>query len=433
MSDPSLTVNYRFLSDAQYFSAFSMGFISCILSIFGSTNIIYLVSTRRHVWRDKDQLYHRLVMGLSIMDIVTTVAIFVAPYVNRKDTNLYWARGNAATCEWGGFFFQFFIGSTFYSCMLSIYFVRTIRYNKTAAKAFSCELWVHVAAFCIPLAFGIAGILSDVFNPSLLLGFCEFSPYPWNCLFSDEVECERGEAMDMVNIPHIVLYMLLSFTGIVCTWLVYWTIRKQARTHQMWNGTESGLDDVQRRRTRAVGMQAVWYTLAFLIAFVSALFLAVLNAIYPPEIQEASDLEGEGVVFVGILFIYVFFPVQGFLNWIIYVRPRLIRWKDANPDESWLWAYRRVLSGKKAPTTVRTHHLATRPIIISDSNKTDDSRPSTKTPLEPLDQSSKLQDQSTCACGVSNNHNSCDPTDGPHVTWIANGDGKTVFNIERNP
>ena len=42
---------------------------------------------------------------------------------------------------------------------------------------------------------------------------------------------------------------------------------------------------------------------------------------------------------------------------MIYIRPRLLRWKDANPDQSWLWAYRQVLGGKPAPTTRRTAHL----------------------------------------------------------------------------
>lgn len=66
---------------------------------------------------------------------------------------------------------------------------------------------------------------------------------------------------------HIVLCMLLSFTGIICSWLVYWM--------------KTELDELQRQQTRVVGMQSVWYTLAFLIVFATALLLAVLNVIYP--------------------------------------------------------------------------------------------------------------------------------------------------------
>lgn len=41
----------------------------------------------------------------------------------------------------------------------------------------------------------------------------------------------------------------------------------------------------------------------------------------------------------------------------------MIRWKDANPEESWFWAFQQVLTGAPPPTTVRTAHLVGGPIF----------------------------------------------------------------------
>lgn len=385
-------VNYVFLTDAQYITAFTFGLISCSLSLFGSTSIIYLVVKRHNVWNDAEQVHHRIVLGLSVMDVITSSIIFVAPYINREDTGLLFARGNVASCDFGGFFFQFFIGSTFYNCLLSIYFVRTIRYNKSASAAlFHHERLFHVIAFLVPIAFGIAGVVTKVFNPSLFLGFCDIEVYPWNCLQNDSnnvQECERGGgAVDILNWPHSVLFMLLNFIGIVATWLVYWTIRQHARKiNRRWNPTSSPLDEVQRKRIRAVGIQAICYTAVFFVAFASTLFLTVVRELYEPETTDASDLSGEPVVYASILLIYILFPVQGFLNWLIYIRPRLIRWKDANAEKSWLWAYRQVLKGVPAPITERTSHLSTtecQDLTTSNTTRTTNNINSTSHPEVP--------------------------------------------------
>lgn len=58
-----------------------------------------------------------------------------------------------------------------------------------------------------------------------------------------------------------------------------------------------------------------------------------------------------------MILLWMLFPLQGLYNWIIYLRPRLVRWKDAHPELSWCGAYQQVLSGKPVPTSNRTAHL----------------------------------------------------------------------------
>lgn len=347
------SISYSYLTKAQDASAYGIAIISSLLSIYGSCTIMYLVSRRPHIWTDKLQLYHRIIFCLSITDIVTTVTLTYAPMMNRSDTGTLFALGSIATCECSGFFFQFFLGTVFFNCILSIYFVRIVRYGHAVETVFVWEYLVLGMGFIFPLGVGMAGLAWDALNPSLLLGVCVFTNYPHYCVSSGE-PCQRGPQHSYRYWFHDGTAIFLSFTGIVCTWLVYLTIRRQRGHSYSQHGVQ-----LQKKRTRAVAVQAIWYTMAFLPPLMTIILDAIVYAVYvTPELEQASDLQNSWVVIAAHFVSYLLFPLQGFLNGIVYVRPRLVRWKDAHPDKTWMWAYKRVLSGDAAPTTSRTAHLA---------------------------------------------------------------------------
>lgn len=61
---------------------------------------------------------------------------------------------------------------------------------------------------------------------------------------------------------------------------------------------------------------------------------------------------------MGIAFFNViFFPLQGFLNMIVFVRPKVLRWKDAHPELSTSRIFWNILRVQPTPTTQRTKHL----------------------------------------------------------------------------
>ena len=106
-------------------------------------------------------------------------------------------------------------------------------------------------------------------------------------------------------------------------------------------------------------MQSICYTLVFLAPLLPVILTSILDSIYlTPELEQARDLQDKGVVVAAYFITFMLFPLQGLLNWIIYTRPSLVRWKVANPEKSWTWAYLRVLSGESAPTTASTSHLS---------------------------------------------------------------------------
>lgn len=246
------------------------------------------------------------------MDIIVTSAAFMQPFLTRGDIGLPFAVGNATSCEWSAFFFQFFLGGTIYNASLSIYYLMMVRYGKREEViAKYMEPWVHIIAFGLPLAFGITGVIMDIFNPSLLLsGICEFSPYPADCVLRDDVECERGELEDPVSWGHSMSYMVSALVGFGCTFMVYWTVRSQARKNLRYSVTGQ-LDEAQRKRVRAVGNQAIMYMLAFFNGFWVVMFMSVINAVYTVDVETDAGLEGKPGVFAANLLVYLFFPLQG--------------------------------------------------------------------------------------------------------------------------
>lgn len=339
-------VIYSSLSDTTYTGVVAVAWCSIVLSLFGSMSIVWIILKNGKL----GQLYHRLMLGMSVMDLIMTSATAAMPYVNRDDVGFLFARGNERTCEAAGFFLQAWLGSTIYNAWLSVYFLLMVCYGyKEQQIVARMEPYCHILAILLPLTFGVVGLATDSFNTVPLLGICDFSPWPASCLNDEGVECERGEHAETFNLAHISTMVTFVLIGISCTVRVYWVVRRQT-LHSQGHATSSSFhlgdnqqhnDPARIRRIQAVRNQAICYTSAFLVSFLSALF----------ALFEDPSLAWP------LFLLYAFFPLQGVLNWGIYVRPRLLRWKDANPEKSWFWAYRQILGGKVAPTTRRTAHL----------------------------------------------------------------------------
>ncbi|CAB9515761.1 expressed unknown protein [Seminavis robusta] len=328
---------YLSLSRSQYTASVIVAETSCALSILGSLSIIYIVIVNRKL----DQIYHRIVMGLSIMDLIMTTATASMPFANRSDIGLFFAVGNAQSCTAAGFFYQAWVGSAIYNATLSIYFLLTVKHGLQEQRiSKTMEPYCHVLAISATLLFGITGLAIQGFNPLPYIGTCDIgSPFPGNCLDDENVECERGGISSFIlGLLQITVLVIAALSGIWATIRVYLTVRQQLLRN---SSAHNPISETQLKRIQAVRNQAICYTSAFAVSFFSAFF----------------GLYEDPTIVWPLILLYIFFPIQGFWNAMIYTRPRLLRWKDANPDRSWFWAYRQVLSGKPAPTTRRTAHL----------------------------------------------------------------------------
>ena len=141
------------------------GSISCI----GSGYIIQDVL--RHPDRRSKSVYHRIMLGLSAMDIFLSFFYYVlGSWPMPKDSYL-WAMGNMATCDAAGFIGIFgFIGSPLYNCSLATYYSLQLKYNWQDHRMKKIEKWFHIVPCSIALLYCTIGLCTKTFGPGI--GFC---------------------------------------------------------------------------------------------------------------------------------------------------------------------------------------------------------------------------------------------------------------------
>lgn len=360
MDKPSLDDVYNQLSPTKYFCALFIMVISCSLSFCGSMTIAYLILRKRLWQRD---FFQRTMLGLCVADLVSTSGTFIQPMLLPRFTKLPLAIGNVGSCEAGAFLSLFVWSSYLYSAEISIYFLLTIRYNwKEERIKDVLEPWVHIFPWVVPFLLGSISVALDSFNPSSVLGLCTFASFPVDCRTTGE--CERGgyDILRFVLWPASAIACAAAFCGIGCTWLVFSHVRNQSRRNNRFDfefsaGSNSDAAHLREKKIRAVAWQALFYAVGFMNAFLVPL-LSTIAVFYITASKERIFHQNDTAFpFLTMLATYMFFPVQGFVNWIVYTRPILFRWKDCHPDRSWLWCYRQLLACRPTPWTSRTAHL----------------------------------------------------------------------------
>ena len=136
------------LSDAQEKALAILPFFPSLLSFLGSAQIVWMVLTAK-----RKTPYRRILLGLSCSDIL---ASFVYPWqsflVPKATSQRVWAIGNDATCSALGFGQQVFFSSVWYNCMLSLYFLLTVRQGiKDPVLARRWEPFMHAISIGFPL------------------------------------------------------------------------------------------------------------------------------------------------------------------------------------------------------------------------------------------------------------------------------------------
>jgi len=122
------------------------GSISCI----GSGYIIQDVL--RHPDKRSKSVYHRIMVGLSIMDILFSFFLFVLGSWPMPKGSRLWAVGNMATCDAVAFLGVFgFIGSPLYNCSLATYYSLQLKYNWQDHRIKRIEKWFHIVPCSVAL------------------------------------------------------------------------------------------------------------------------------------------------------------------------------------------------------------------------------------------------------------------------------------------
>ena len=159
-------IEYRSLSENQKRLVAILPIPSAVLSLIGSSLIVYMAMRSRRNTEKKWTPYNRLIMGMSSFDILTSITAAFASLLYPKETsNKAWVFGNETTCSMVGAFNQLIYGVILYYCCLSIYFLLTARFGFTNSQiAHRVEPYMHVFCFGYPLVTSFAGLFMGAYD-----------------------------------------------------------------------------------------------------------------------------------------------------------------------------------------------------------------------------------------------------------------------------
>jgi hypothetical protein len=91
---------------------------------------------------------------------------------------------------------------------------------------------------------------------------------------------------------------------------------------------------VSQRRVAAVSTQAILYSLAYLNSMLWPTLVTIVSAALSKSTGELYALD---------LMAWAFHPLQGFLNFFVYIRPTFLQWRKNYPEKSIGWALWQIL------------------------------------------------------------------------------------------
>lgn len=315
------------------------------LSIFGSSVVCILGyrnlrrsnlshAGRVDASRNKKSTYHRLLIGLSVCDLMASVAWFFTTWpIPRGTPNVFGASGNPYTCSAQAFFAQFSVSAVMYNCALAFYYYLMIVREWTASDILKVEPWLHLHAFIWGIGTAVASLFLTLFNE---VGWdCWISAYPLGCKESwknnGTTTCIRG---DNGSLYQWAFYYAPLWAVIVAVTFfmssVYWKIKMQERRMSRYSGGLA-LDINNSKRMKRSENQARLYVGAFFAAWtfptIFQLVLVISGAIYYPL----------------LLLTAVFVPIQGFLNMLVYMRGTYHKYRKANQNAFFLVVWGKML------------------------------------------------------------------------------------------
>lgn len=353
------------------------------LSIFGSALIVRKVLKRK---KETTTTYHRLLLGMSIMDIMFSFWKALGTLPVTPESGAIGAHGTTATCSAAGFFAQWGVIPPIYMASLSLYFLLKIRFNISDTDMTKrYEVFLHGFPWLLGLATSTAGLALQIFNPIALpeLG-CWINGAPKYCAWIPDLECKRGyKVKELISIyPWLFAYgwlFLAFFIVLVSNTMIYVAIRQQERKNDRYrhrpsisdmgsvgsagsaaasndgssrrlslaSATEGSRSFVASKRTsitmqfsRAQRSGSITSTgggpnttksRAALVQSMYYVVFAFFIAVWMWLPWLGSELQVRAEVRAFLAFgVQIFYPLQGLFNFFVYVRPKFIRLRKEN-------------------------------------------------------------------------------------------------------
>ena len=234
---------------------------------------------------------------MSSFDVLSSIAwgLTTLP-INRYDqygypTGIYAAWGNTGTCKAQGFLLQLGFTGALYNLTLSLYYTLVIGYGWPETKLRKVRIWFHT-----PVLIGVSLACAAIPFYRYNIGGCYLPPPPLSSSYRD------------ITIFFFIPVSIVVVVATVNMAIVVWTVRKNTRKVQKWRKGSNKGSELERQ----VMLQAIFYLGGFYLA-------------YPIMIGANVDEAARAEQYWLFLACTTLVPLQGFMNFSVYIRPRVMR------------------------------------------------------------------------------------------------------------
>jgi len=298
--------------------------LPALLSVLGSATVIREILANAII-TNRNQTIPRLLISMSISDLFFSIPYLFTTWAMPHHENLVQSVGTIGTCTAQGLFLQLGVStSPLFNLSISLSALLMIRYEWKTQRMLILEKCLHIGIWLYGLSASLPFLALQMYNPTSTS--CWIASVPHHCHVNGP--CERGSGAHFWRAffaffptwPCIIL-------GIINMILIYNAVWRLETRNSRYPGQQRSsvfLADsssaIPRRRTsilaqhhagnrkrsRAVAIKAIFYTLSFLLTFsldTIVLLWQVLTIKAPHELIIAA---------------YILFPMQGFFNYVVY-------------------------------------------------------------------------------------------------------------------
>lgn len=161
-----------------------------LLSILGSSYILkHILSSKER----RSQVYHHILIGLCIYDIIVSFTMFWGTWAIPSETpNVYLASGTQSTCNAQAFLQQLGVAVPIYTAELAFYYFLVVVFGWKERQLRKIEIVLHLIPSALGWTSSIVGIATNTFSDSVLwcwyssdannLRFGFFYGITWTCI-----------------------------------------------------------------------------------------------------------------------------------------------------------------------------------------------------------------------------------------------------------
>ncbi len=296
--------------------------------------------------------YRRIIFGVSISDMVQSLAFLLGPILIPSATPVSWGVGNETSCQVQGFFAT--LGTyiiPMYMCFLCFYYLCKLKYRMADdVFAHKYEKKLHFLVIMISVSISLGALVANVIHPTFGRTTCAIAATPIGCKVNPEVfgECDPiiearatilavlAQSLTVLSVGGIIVMMVMLHHHVITLDRRWSTTYAPPESEDISDGDLSCAADEDQRQSRhrstylsrlyrnEVVLEATFYAGAFGFTYVPLGILYIVVAAGAPSPYFLT------------LLVTSLLPIMGLFNILVYTRQQVSSLGRHNPELTWL-------------------------------------------------------------------------------------------------